>query len=198
MHDGVMLMERMLNMIGNTKGLVFTIALTVAFGTLGGCAALNPNQTKPSPSTTSAQEPSTSLDGAAISPADSSEGENAQEPIDAIQVQVTIDGDSFNLNLVDNETARAFADLLPLKVTMSELNGNEKYVQLDDALPSAPTSFPTIKAGDVMLYQDDYIVVFYETHPTSYAYTRIGEITDTTGLAEAVGSGSVNASFTLS
>lgn len=55
----------------------------------------------------------------------------------------------------------------------------------------------TIEAGDVMLYQNNCIVVFYKTHPTNYSYTRIGKIADTGGLAETVGTGNVEMSFNL-
>ena len=93
-------------------------------------------------------------------------------------VAATLNGHDFEIELVDNGTARAFAEMV------------------SDSLPSNPSNLGTIEAGDVMLYQDDYIVVFYETHPSSYAYTRIGKIADVSGLSSAVGSGSVEATFT--
>ena len=115
---------------------------------------------------------------------------------EAMNVTATLNGHDFEIELVDNGTARAFAGMLPLSGTLSELNGNEKYLMVSDSLPSNPSNLGTIEAGDVMLYQDDCIVVFYETHPSSYAYTRIGKIADVSGLSSAVGSGSVEATFT--
>lgn len=112
-------------------------------------------------------------------------------------VQVAINGSTFAIDLADNATAVAFAGLLPMKVQMEELNGNEKYVFLDGALPSSPANPGTIEAGDVMLYGDTCLVIFYETHTTSYAYTRIGKIADAAGLQSAVGTGSIAASFSL-
>lgn len=112
-------------------------------------------------------------------------------------VAVLLNGTRFDLELADNDTAAAFAQMLPLQVEMSELNGNEKYLYLDESLPAHPTNPGTIEAGDVMLYGDNCLVVFYESHPTSYTYTRIGTIADTAGLAAAIGSGSISASFTL-
>ena len=111
------------------------------------------------------------------------------------EIKIIINGQSFTASLEDNETSRAFLKLLPLNVDMQELNGNEKYFLLYDPLPSSPTLIGTIEAGDVMLYQDDCIVIFYETHSTSYRYTRIGRIDDTTGLAEAACNGSVAVEF---
>ena len=120
----------------------------------------------------------------------------AQKEEVSMSVTATLNGHDFEIELVDNDTARAFAGMLPLSGTLSELNGNEKYLMVSDSLPSNPSNPGTIEAGDVMLYQDDYIVVFYETHPSSYAYTRIGKIADVSGLSSAVGSGSVEATFT--
>lgn len=113
------------------------------------------------------------------------------------QVSININGKTFIADVADNETTDAFLDILPLDVDMQELNGNEKYFRLLSPLPSSPKSFDVIEAGDVMLYQDDYIVIFYETHTTSYTYTRIGKIEDAEGLAEAAGSGIAQVNFQL-
>ena len=111
------------------------------------------------------------------------------------EIEIVINGQGFTASLEDNETSRAFLKLLPLDLDMQELNGNEKYYFLSEPLPSNPQSISTIEAGDVMLYQDDCIVIFYETHSTSYKYTRIGKIEETTALAEAVGKGAVTVDF---
>lgn len=111
------------------------------------------------------------------------------------EMEIAINGQSFTASLEDNETSRAFLKLLPLDLDMQELNGNEKYFFLPEPLPANPTSISAIEAGDVMLYQDDCIVIFYESHSTSYKYTRIGKIEDARGLAEAVGKGFAKVDF---
>lgn len=78
---------------------------------------------------------------------------------------------------------------------MEELNGNEKYCCLDEPLPSNAEVVGHIEAGDVMLYGDSCIVVFYESHDTSYSYTRIGAVENPEDLAAAVGSGPVDVRF---
>ena len=108
---------------------------------------------------------------------------------------VTVNGKSFGATLADNSTARAFAELLPMTLDMEELNGNEKYCYLSGSLPSAPANPGRIEEGDIMLYGNSCVVIFYESFNTSYSYTRIGKITDPSGLKAALGSGNPSVSF---
>jgi hypothetical protein len=114
----------------------------------------------------------------------------AQTPINII-----IGSKTFTATLADSETGEAFAALLPLTVTMNELNGNEKYHYLSASLPTAAYQPGTIHAGDLMLYGNNCVVLFYETFNTSYSYTRLGAIDDPSGLASALGSGDVSVRF---
>jgi len=114
----------------------------------------------------------------------------AQTPINII-----IGSKTFTATLADNETGNAFADLLPLTITMNELNGNEKYHYLNSSLPTAAYQPGTINAGDLMLYGNNCVVLFYETFNTSYSYTRLGAIDNPSGLAEALGVGNVSVRF---
>lgn len=91
-------------------------------------------------------------------------------------VKVKINDDEYELKLSDNETAKEFIKLLPLNIEMKELNGNEKYYYLKDSLPSDAQNLGQIEKGDVMLYGDDCIVIFYKTFTTTYSYTKIGHI----------------------
>lgn len=114
----------------------------------------------------------------------------AQTPINII-----IGSKTFTATLADSETGEAFAALLPLSVTMNELNGNEKYHYLSSSLPTAAYQPGTIHAGDLMLYGNNCVVLFYETFNTSYSYTRLGAIDDPSGLASALGSSDVSVRF---
>lgn len=110
-------------------------------------------------------------------------------------ISLTLNGSTFSVEPEDNETAAAFQQMLPVTLSLSELHGNEKYVYLDESLPSDAEPVQTIHAGDLLLYGDNCIVLFYKTFTTTYSYTKIGHISDTAGLAEAVGNGAVTVSF---
>lgn len=113
-------------------------------------------------------------------------------------IKVTINGNVFEAKIYnDSPCAQKLLSKFPLTVTMSELNGNEKYYRFSESFQSNPENVGSINIGDIMLYQSDYLVLFYEAHNTSYTYTRIGYITDTTGLKEAVGTGNPTVTFEI-
>ena len=97
--------------------------------------------------------------------------------------------------MYDNETSKALLKKLPVSYKMSELNGNEKYKYLSYELPTNEKKVKRIKAGDIMLYGSDCLVVFYKSFKTNYKYTKIGRINNTKGLKKAVGKGSVKMRF---
>jgi hypothetical protein len=108
---------------------------------------------------------------------------------------MTVGERRFAITLTDNAAARAFAAQLPLTLDMSELNGNEKHVDLREALPANASRPGTIRNGDLMLYGTNTLVVFYATFNSSYSYTRLGRVDDPTGLPQALGRGGVRVVF---
>ncbi len=110
-------------------------------------------------------------------------------------LKMTIGEEEFSIALADNDTARAFMERLPITLDMSELNGNEKYFYLDESLPSAARNPGQISTGDLMLYGDSCVVLFYKDFQTSYSYTRLGKVQDASGLADAVGKSDVTVTF---
>ena len=95
---------------------------------------------------------------------------------DVDSVKIIINNKEYTINLEKNETTTSFIKLLPLELTMNELNGNEKYVYLENALPTVSNNPKHINVGDVMLYGNNCLVIFYKSFDTSYSYTRIGHI----------------------
>ena len=112
-------------------------------------------------------------------------------------LKIMIGTHTFKALLLDNATTRALIQMLPLSLEMNEFNGNEKYFHFASNLPTQPSSLKTIHAGDLMLYENNSFVLFYQTFSTSYAYTKLGHIEDTTNLAHALGKGSVKVMLEL-
>lgn len=116
--------------------------------------------------------------------------ETINEPIKQ-HMKITIGNKVFTADLYDNATAEAFSKLLPLSISMTELNGNEKYYYLATTLPTNAGNPGTIQEGDIMLYGNNCLVLFYKTFKTSYDYTKIGRVRDVSGMTAALGSGNV-------
>jgi hypothetical protein len=113
------------------------------------------------------------------------------------QMWMTVGTQRFDVTLEDNPTARAFVQLLPATFEMAELSGNEKHARLPRTLPGDATRPGTIRAGDLMLYGKDTLVVFYKTFSSPYSYPRIGRIEVVAALDQALGSGDASVAFTV-
>lgn len=108
------------------------------------------------------------------------------------KIKITVNSQTYTATLLDSNSAKAFKELLPMTIPMTELNGNEKYYDLPKSLPTNSSNPGSIKNGDIMLYGTKTLVLFYKTFPTSYSYTKLGSIDDPTGLKEALGAGNVS------
>jgi hypothetical protein len=108
---------------------------------------------------------------------------------------IRIGADTFTATLFDNPTTTAFVARLPLTVSMTELNGNEKYYDIPQSLPTNAVNISTAQAGDLVLYNSNTLVLFYETFSTSYRYTRMGRVDSPTELATALRRGNVSVTF---
>ena len=115
----------------------------------------------------------------------------------ANNITIKIGDKAFAATLSDNATAAAFKKLLPLSITMTELNGNEKFARLSASVPTQASRPSTIETGDLMLYGSNTLVLFYKSFPTTYSYTKIGRVDDPAGLEAALGPGNVAVSFEL-
>lgn len=113
------------------------------------------------------------------------------------RLKIRIGSKTFTATLLNNVTVTAFKSRLPMTVSMSELNGNEKLYRFPDNLPTNASNPRNINSGDLMIYGSNTLVLFYQSFPTSYNYTKLGRIDDATGLAAAVGSRSVTVTFEL-
>ena len=114
---------------------------------------------------------------------------------DTTKMKITIGTTVFTATLNNNTTVTAFKAMMPLTINMGELNGNEKFYYFSTTLPTNASSGGNIQVGDLMLYGNNCLVLFYEGFNTSYSYTRLGRIDNTSELVAALGAGSVTVKF---
>ena len=143
------------------KKIVYGLLIIMCLFIVVGCNQKN-NETNTQDNQTSQQENN------------NHELNNSNEVIKS--VKAIINGKEYKIDLEDNETANSFVGLLPQELNMRELNGNEKYIYLDTKLPTNSSNPKRINVGDVMLYGDNCLVIFYKSFDTSYSYTKIGHI----------------------
>ena len=108
-------------------------------------------------------------------------------------LQMTIGETLVDVEWEDNESVEALKELCQegaLTIRMSMYGGFEQVGSIGQSLPRDDNQ-TTTQAGDIVLYSGDQIVVFYGSN--SWAYTRLGHITDKTAqeMAELLGNGDV-------
>ena len=113
-------------------------------------------------------------------------------------LQMTIDDTPVSVDWQDNESVQAlkeFCSNQPLMIQMSRYGGFEQVGSIGTDLPQNDVS-TTTSSGDIVLYSGNQMVVFYGSN--TWAYTRLGHITDKTQaeLTELLSNG--NVTITLS
>ena len=110
---------------------------------------------------------------------------------------VEVGGKHFTATLEDNKAADTLAEMMqedPVTIQMSDYGGFEKVGDLGTELPTSNRQ-TTTRAGDIVLYQGNQIVIFYGSN--SWSYTRLGRIDDLTGWETALGDGDATVTFAL-
>lgn len=118
--------------------------------------------------------------GILLMTANSSKRAQAQTTVSEMKINITIDGKTLPVNLVDNEATRALVAALqksPINYEADDYGGFEKVGGLGRSLPTSNQQITT-EAGDVILYSGNQIVLFYGSN--SWSYTRLGRIQYTT------------------
>ena len=114
-------------------------------------------------------------------------------------MQMRIDDVLVNVEWEDNESVEALKALCenePLVIQMSMYGGFEQVGPIGQRLPSDDVQ-TTTAAGDIVLYSSSQIVVFYGSN--SWAYTRLGHITDqdASAMATLLGNGDVTITISM-
>ena len=112
---------------------------------------------------------------------------------------LTVNGTRVAVSWEENESVDALIGLVssePLTMQMSMYGGFEQVGSLGTNLPRDDKQ-TTTQAGDIVLYSGNQIVIFYGSN--SWAYTRLGKITDKSAaeMADLLGSGDVAVTIAL-
>ena len=112
-------------------------------------------------------------------------------------IRMTIGGTPVEVAWEDNESVNALKELAAngLSIQMSMYGGFEQVGSIGQRLPSHDVQ-TTTSSGDIVLYSGSQMVVFYGSN--SWAYTRLGRITDKTPeeMRELLGNGDVTITLT--
>ena len=114
------------------------------------------------------------------------------------ELKMRINGTAVTVQWEDNEAVAALKEAVkdkPLTVQMSMYGGFEQVGSLGMSLPRNDTRITT-SPGDVILYSGNQMVVFYGSN--TWAYTRLGHITDKTPaeLTQLLSNGNVTITLT--
>lgn len=115
----------------------------------------------------------------------------------AMKMNIAVNDSSFTATLAENAAVDALVDWMeegPITLELSDYADFEKVGPLGRSLP-ASDSQTTTQAGDIVLYQSNQIVLFYGSN--SWSYTQLGSIDDLTGWEDALGSGDVTVTLSL-
>lgn len=115
------------------------------------------------------------------------------------KITLTNDGRSMTATLVDNTATRELYALLlngPLIIQMNDYGGFEKVGVLPQHFTTSNSQITT-EPGDIMLYQGNNMVIFYDSN--SWSYTRLGKIDGATheNVRQFLGKGSISLSISL-
>ena len=92
------------------------------------------------------------------------------------------DNEEIEISVMNQEILQQIIGYLPQTLSLNELNGNEMYADLPFKVAAKSQDSDKVRAGDVRLYGNQTLVIFYKDHETSYRYNKIGEIKDLSQL----------------
>lgn len=126
--------------------------------------------------------------------------ESDEMEAEEMSIEMKINDEPVVVAWEENESVAALTELLreqPMSIQMSMYGGFEQVGSLGTSLPR-DDSQTTTQAGDIVLYSGNQMVVFYGSN--SWAYTRLGKITDKSAaeLEELLGGGDVTITLILS
>ncbi len=150
------------------------------------------------------EEPVIEPEQPADDPADPSQdpeqpAEGTDTPAEEQKLKMMLGSTEVEVEWLDNDSVAALKELVKdksLTIQMSMYGGFEQVGSLGTRLPRNDKE-TTTSAGDIVLYSGNQIVVFYGSN--SWAYTRLGHITNKTKaeLKELLGSGDITLTISM-
>lgn len=125
------------------------------------------------------------------------ESDNMNNQNEDIKINLIVKNKTFSATLNNNETVKQLIEMFPMTLNMSDLHSNEKYNYLDTNLTTNSSRPNRINAGDIKLYGNNCLVVFYEDFSNSYSYTDLGRVDDVDAFVSELGRGNVTVTFEL-
>lgn len=122
-----------------------------------------------------------------------------KEECNNMKIKLEINNYELTATLVDNSSTQALIEKLKesdITINMNDYGNMEKVGQLDFSLPRNDQNITT-ESGDLILYQGNNFVIYYDTN--NWSLTKLGKIVnvDKQQLKNILGSGSVVVTLSL-
>ena len=192
------------------KQIINVFIAAAVLSALIGCGGRQVQNTSPDhPAVTSAQpaadhpateQPTAEQQGTGQQGAEQQAAEEpVEEEVKEKMLKMMIGDTEVSVDWENNDSVEALKGLCaeePLVIHMSMYGGFEQVGSIGTRLPSDDEQTST-SAGDIVLYSSNQIVVFYGSN--SWAYTRLGHITDqdAAGMTDLLGNGDVTITISL-
>lgn len=114
-----------------------------------------------------------------------------------IKINLVVNNKTFSATLENNQTVQELIQQFPITLNMSDLHSNEKYNYLDSNFTTNSNTPNMINTGDIKLYGNNCLVVFYKDFKNYYSYTNLGRVDNPNEFVNELGNGSVDIRFEL-
>ena len=124
--------------------------------------------------------------------------ESREKVIVMDELLLSVGDKNLSVEWEDNESVDALKDLAgsEMKINMAMYGGFEQVGSIGTSLPRNDSQMTT-SPGDIVLYSGNQIVIFYGSN--SWAYTKLGHITDqdASGMAGLLSKGNVTITISM-
>ena len=192
-----------------SKALCAALACVMLLFILDGCAAKENESVSQIPQSlteSSGAEPQSMQEEQSLQEEPSASSDHPQEikptelkKAEETAMQMEINDVPVSVQWENNDSVAALIELVreaPLTIQMSMYGGFEQVGPIGMSLPRNDVQ-TTTAAGDIILYSGNQIVVFYGSN--SWAYTKLGKVTDKSAseMADLLGSEDVTITITI-